>query len=381
MKQHLTATLAITLLAVAMASQGAAQVTSDGQDNTSINVSIASEVAIDIDPTELTYSSLSLGQQTVDSDRGFGAIELENVGSEYIDRIWANATQLTSPEAQFGTGTETDFNAGNMFQIKPDNASGLLQGDSSDYSYVNRREYATYNESQKPSYIVAPEDAQYETQGGTGNPNDVALGRIRVADQERFFAIPTNGKCNGEGSNTFNTLLVAKKAHNSTETAPVDFTSGGDFSYIPGDDYYKYNISTTDAGSSYGVTAESEDPDPAGVTIDVSGTGDREYDILTKCDTNNGGGSSGTVDEIYDNPHLIRTRYNIEAAGANNLATDSNAPVTQYLLNSQNNVDGQLPPGQAVTVDTAIEVPRGIPEGIVDSGQFRLIVTADKTST
>lgn len=385
MRKHLTAAL-VVLLALGMAGMTTAQTDydEDDMDSSNITISIASEIAIDVHPQSLDFTGTSVGTQVTSSDspESYTAIDLENTGSEYIDRIWANATQTTVADAQFGRSAndEQDFDAGNMFQLKPNNASGKLLGDSDNYNFVNRRDYATYNDSLIPSYINAPESGTYFTStGGTSsNPNEVAVGRFRMGDQEYFYAIPTDGQCEGGGSTTYNTMFVAKEPHNSTTTAPIDFTTGNGFDYISNRDYYWYNMTSVSGSNNYGAVTEEDDPGTSGLTLSSPTTGEtRTYAALTHCDTD----GSSSAEASQDDPHVIRTRYNTEAGSATNLAEQSDVAAAEYLLNSPSSASDQLAPSQAVTFDVAIEVPRGVPEGTVDFGQLRLVVTADTSTT
>lgn len=354
-------------------------VSENDTESSDVNVTIASTVAVDLHPEQLTYPQATVGSQVTSTDRSFTSVDIENVGSEYIDQIWVETTQPGSEP--FGTGLPGNYDAGNFFQIKPNNASGKLKGDSDAYHFVNRIEYATYNDSLVPSYINAPSSGTYESTTGSASANDVAVGRFRVGDEEYFFAIPVSGgsgSCDGTGGH--NTLLVAKQPHTETSTTPIDFTDGTGYPGIEGKDYIKYNITElTDTGEGFGLT----DSGPAdyganGVTIRRNfGTAqevNRTYDALVKCDTN---GESGL--QLTDVPRVIRTRYNVEEGGASDLTDDSNGPMT--FLMSTITPSEMLLPGEAVTLDTAIEVPRGVSQGQMTEGTFTVYVTADTSAS
>ncbi|MFB6245369.1 MAG: hypothetical protein ABEJ03_03400 [Candidatus Nanohaloarchaea archaeon] len=380
--------LSIAVLAIAtmgMVSSSAAQITTDAQNETDVNVSIDSTVAVDLHPREIDYTDLSVGTHPLDpenvTDEGYSAVDLENTGSEYIDRIWIDSTK--TPGFPWGTGDEANYNAGNFLMVSPSNQSGLLQGSTDEYNYVNRVEYGTYNDTEKPSYINAPDDGTYETTTGTTSANDVATGRFRMGSQEYWWAIPMQSSDQCDGSGTFSTLLVQKQPHNSTSTASVDFTDDASgFDDIPGRDYELYNI-TSLGSTNYGITETGPTDGEAGVTLEAYRNGqetNRTYDVLTKCDTDSTSGVSAT-----DSIEVIRTRYNVRATGANNLATatgtsGSGAPATQFLLNTDTDSE-MLKPGAFVTFDIAMEVPRGVPEGIVNQGTLSVLVRADESAT
>lgn len=383
MKKQLFTAFVLVAFAVGMVGSASAA-TDDGQRNSTVNVTVASETAIDVHPQSLKYTSINPGDKATSSDeqRAFGSVELENVGSTDIERVWVNATQTTSQDPQFGSSNSQDFDSGNMLMLKPGPNSDILSGDTSNYNFVNRRDYGAFNDSLNPEYINAPDTGDYyvDTNGNTpATASDVAVGRFRVGDQEYFWAIPVggNGACDGSGTNTFNTLLVAKKPHNSTDTIPVDFTTdssgpdGGDTGYntISGRDYEIYNI--TGSGANYGVTDTGTTTGTTGVPLsDPSDGSTREYDVLTRCDTDGTSGAQGT-----DAPHTIRTRYNVEAGSFSDLAsysTDSGAPRSQYLLDGNSNT---LVPGDSVKLDVQVLVPRGVPQGVISEGVLHVVVS------
>ncbi|MFB6213098.1 MAG: hypothetical protein ABEJ07_00835 [Candidatus Nanohaloarchaea archaeon] len=390
MKNKIFAALLVLVAATGMTSSVTAA-TDSSQRNATVNVTIGSEVAIDVHPQRLKYTGLNPGQTADETqeERGFGTVELENVGSRVIERVWVNATQTTSQSAFYGSTNPSSFDSANFLQIRPAASdSPPLQGDTGNWTYVNRRDYGAYNNSLNPEYIHAPDSGDYyvDVSGTTAtSASEVAIGRFRMGDQEYFWALPVggNGACNGDSTNTFNTLLIAKQPHNSTDTVPVDFTAtdgsngpdgGTDAGYntIPGRDYVIQNI-TNNAGNNYGVVGAGSDSNTNGVPLkDTSESGQiRVYDILTQCDT---GGNSGQQDT--DKPHTIRTRYNVEAGDYSDLANFGSADRSQYLIAGNN----QLDPNQAVNLGIRVMVPRGIPQGVVSQGVLRVVVSTSNAA-
>lgn len=386
MKQQFLTALFVLALAAGMTTSVAAA-PDEGQQNADVNVTVASETAVDVHPQQLTYTQLTPGTvgDSADEARSFGSVELENVGSTDIESAWVNATKTNSQDPFYGSSNPADFDSANFLQLKPTTTTGDLQGDSGNYTFVNRKEYGAFNDSLKPEYINAPDTGTYYVDQGkttTASASDVAVGRIRMGEIEYFWAIPTKSDvCNGASTNTFNSMYIAKQPHNATDTVPVDFTAddadggsnpdGGGEGYdtIPGTDYHLYNI-TQLSSTNYGVLTVGTDGNTNGVSLkDTSEPGQiRVYDILTRCDTNGDGTGSPT-----DAPSIVRTRYNVEATGANDLATNGNAPRTQYLING-----GTLQPSEAVNLDLRVMVPRGIPQGVVTEGVLRVVVSTNQ---
>lgn len=384
MKQQFFTALAVLALVAGMASSVAAA-TDDGQRDAEVNVTIAAQTAIDVHPQQLTYPQVTPGQTAGSSveARSFGAVELENVGSTDIERVWVNATTTNDQSSFFGSSNPSDFVSTQFLQLKPRSTSGVLQGDAGNFTYVNRKEYGAYNDSLNPEYINAPDGGTYyvdTTAQTTATAADVAVGRFHQGSNEYFWALPvkdTPGECDGSSDAAFNSLLVAKQPHNASYTTPVDFTAdsgdggvdpdGGETGYntIPGRDYYIYNVS--ELGTNYGVVGTGNDGVSGGVPLKDTDTPNqiRTYDILTLCDTDD-----DTSHEDTDAPNVIRTRYNVEAGGATDLTGSGDGVQTQYLISSD-----QLVPGQAVKLNVQLQVPRGIPQGEVQEGVLTIVAS------
>ncbi len=382
MKKKLATTAVLTALVLGMTFSGAAQGTDLEDTNTpnendtslnegsNINVNISSTTQIDVKPNSLSFDNLDVGTQTTTENTGdnrFGSFSIENIGSEYIDLIWAQASRPASDP--FGTGDPNAYNAGNFLQIRPaDTTRGGVSG-SSNYHYVNRYEYAnswTSSQGEIPSYIEA---VPGETRSG-GDPSDTFVGRIQAGDEWYFYTVvPASGEstCDDSGAD----LRIGNERHSSNLFGTSNFTAanqndGGATGYT------QYDLESTNG--EYGLTQSSVSLD---FDIDDDGTTDttRSYDFLTVCDT------SGNVDE--SEPHVIRTRYNPQAGDIPDLtqnatgdAGDNSGTQVQFLLDA-GDASENLVPGEHIQVDAAIEVPQGVPEGGVSTGQLTFYVTSD----
>ena len=338
-----------------VSSSDADNVTSEGSD---ITVSVSSTTAIDVKPESLDFSNLEVGTQTTsgtNSGNSFGSIEIENIGSEYIDRVWAAATNPSSNP--FGTGNPNNYDAGNFLQIKPSNSSAKssIIGNTTTYNYVNRYEYTNPADSSGdvPSYIMA------DSADMSSSPQDVQVGRFRAGNEWYFFTILESSSGTCDGSNTGAVLKVGNTSHTPDQFGTVNFEQSGD-------DYTTYEIAAT--SGSYGVATNGPSGE-IGVRLPMGDGGYREYDVLTKCDTTN--------------PHTVRTRYNPQAGDANDLTAGSETgDRTQFLLRADSSSPStMLLPGEGLTVDTAIEVPQGVPQGGVQSGSLTFFVTSDADAT
>lgn len=362
----------VALLTLGMTASAAAQISGDDASGESeINVTVSSSTALDVRPSSLDFTGLSVGtQQTEDNGTNkFGALELENIGSEYIDRVWASATKHN--DDPFATGNPGEYNAGNFLQIKPANSTAKtsVRGNTSTYHYVNRVEYANSWKNERgsiPSYIEA-------APGNVGGSDDTYVGRFRAGDEWYFWVIPVGSDdvCDGSQAGSFNEIRVGNSAHSANSAVTdgtTDFTDSG-----PGN-YTTYDI--VSGSGAYGIAA-NEPATHTGVRLNFTDSGDtfyREYDVLTACDT-----SKAEIDQAQ----AVRTRYNVQAGDSQDLTAGSQTGNrTQFLLSADSANPGRmLLPGEGISIDTAIEVPQGVPQGEVTSGTLTFFVTSDTSAS
>lgn len=309
-----------------MMGTASAQVTSEDTDNSTVTVDVASKVAVDISPSDISYGAIDPGSAVLESNSSsvggpVGAVEIENIGSENITQVWLNTT--TPDDNPFGTGLAQEYDAGNFIEVKPEGEADTTS--ASEFRYVNRKDF---NETGDLSYVFTPED------GG-----EWEYGRFRVGSQEYFWAVNTSestGACETTGSNDF---LVGQNAHNKTNTGSTDFTnSSGDIT--------EYGLTGTGAGDAEALAT--------GVEV-----GDRNYDVLVECG---------------DPTYTVRSSYNVNALGASDLASDGSA--VSHILNATEASDAseELQPGEYFGVNTSIRVPQGVPSNAGITGQLRVLV-------
>lgn len=329
-----------------MTGTAAAQIEANDTEESEVTVGVSSTIAVDVQPANLDYSGAVVGNRNTSSDRGFGAIEIDNTGSEYINRIWLN-TSIPSSDP-YGTGTASSYNAGNFLEVKPDSSGTVLTGDESVWHPVNKKVFMVSNDDPNgnsdtnvPSFIQVPDS----------NWDPYEAGRIRRGNESIYFAIggETDNTCSGSGSDV---VRVGNVSQTDTRLGTVDFTSSTEYGWTE----YSLNQVT---GNSYGITAD-------GVNLNWTySSGDEQVDLLTKCDDTN------------EQPNVIANKYNPTVEGADDL-TSGNGQNTQYLLEETSGTTGNmLAPGNTVTVNTAIDVPLGVAEGSVDPGNLRVLITAD----
>jgi len=353
-------TAAIILTAVIIGSASASALSYGTNKSTDVNVTITSEVALDVEPKTLQYSGVSIGSQVVETDRQFRGVTIENTGSEYIDKIWANTS--TPDNRPFGSGLPSEYDAGNFLQIKPNLSQSSVSGAAvSDYFFVNRKEFKV-PDSALPAYIVAPEDEITLAQTGTtvaSENGEIHVGRFRRGAEELWFIIATdetnggNDDCDGNSENAM--MRVANVSATSSRLGTVDFTDDGPSDGIP--QYDEYLIEENTGSSVYGQ-ADSQ--------VDLAfSTKTLTYDVLTTCS------GASTMD-------ALRTRFAVDPADTTDMVSEGYT--TEFIVNAGNTASNMLLPGGTVPLETAIQVPTGVAEGEVSQGTLTLFATANTTA-
>lgn len=335
-KQALTA-LFLVVLAVGMASTATAE-TADDTENTDVNVTVSSETALDVKPDQLTYEQVAVGdrQVTTDNDHGYDSVKVENTGSNDIQRVWLNTSFPTSNP--FGQGDTNAHDSANFLQVKPLGDSTNIRGNNTTYHYPQRYEYFQDN-----SPLVDLGD--FESEYGT-----VDVGRIRVGNNEFYFALGYDSACD-----TGSELRVGQTPSTPSSIGTNYFDSSNS------DAWTAHNITTT-VGTNYGITNESVSLPLDGTVDGISEDETQSYDVLTKCD--------GLSNVAPTEPHLILTRYNVEAGNADNIESTEGSggegDVATEVWRSTGS--GALSPGQSFEVDVAVQIPRGVPNGDITEG-------------
>lgn len=324
-------TAALVAVAVGLISPAASQATQDvnDTDNSTVTVQVAEKTAIDISPDTLDYNDVSPGSTQFGTDNdgeneNFTHVELENIGSTNISRVWMNAS--TPSSSPFGSGIASNYDAGNFIQIKPqDDLSnvGVVNYDS--WTFVTREEFSTDN---VPEYIFEPTSGSWE------------VGRFRVADQEYFWAMEQPSDSASTCSTNSESFRVGNVAHNKTATGSNDFRDSSE--------YIGYQPTNNTANG-------------AAVVDDVNISG-ANYRVKIDCSS-----TSATGDVT-----VTRSRFNTELGYED--VTSITTGAAEYLLNEPASADAALQPGEHFSVQTRVSVPQGVASGRVDDGFLRVLV-------
>ena len=173
-------------------------------DTFNVSITVDSVAAIDVNPNSTDFGTIAPGAASEEK-----SIQIENIGSLDITKIWANATMASSNP--YGTGQASAYNAGDFVLITNDSS------ENQPFYYVNS---IFFNES-KPPYVTAPS-------GWSEGWNSGYFIRIRTVDfsntgeGEEYFAFTKKGTTNC----TDGTVYIGKNPHTKTQTGTIDFQSG-----------------------------------------------------------------------------------------------------------------------------------------------------------
>ena len=197
-------------------------VTSSSEVN--ISVQVATRTMVDIAPESITWLALEPGSEGTSSDVSNqnvnrpGSIQIENVGSTNITKIWFNTTYTGTfgdPTTRpFGTGDNGSYDAGNFVVLSKYNQN--------DYYWVNR---VDYNESQELVYLYVPSGWYY--------------GRIRNGSQEYFWAINASENCNTAH------IRIGQTPHTLTQDGTTNFVDTGNTTGYS--DWWEYQLTSVDS--------------------------------------------------------------------------------------------------------------------------------------
>ncbi len=152
------------------------------------------------------------------------AMEVENIGSENVSKVWLNATMPTTNP--FASGDGTNYDPGNFIAV-----TNNMTGEGS-YWFINRVEYAM---PRAPVYLKR------------GSIPDDRTGRFRNASKEWFWGLNKSSGCNETGTQ----LYIGDSYHNSDNTGDIDLT-----------DNTPWTLTTDSGDNTYGwanITVGSEE--------------------------------------------------------------------------------------------------------------------------
>lgn len=347
-------------------------------EETSVSVDVDDTVQLDVKPDNLAYtevgsgtdSALEPGEQVETSDDGFEHIDIANIGSDRLERIYAEAT--FNGDNPFGTtpDDDVDHDTGNLVLMSTETAQsydisdrgGLA--DVSDPHYLNRVEYF---EEESPEYIQTHEEGDEpgfsedtgESVSMSGEIQDVGVGRFRVGEASYFFTYYETDATDEE------VLLVGNTPETPTELGTFNFVEGGE------EDFTVIGLESGTATDTHvHQTAFSL------VSFDVDSA---DYDGEALLDGNGGEDSPTDLDteereynfyvDRNDGDELVaRTRFNVEFETVNTEEGIVTSGIQQYLLGDVSETEA-LQPGENFPVDVGVQLPNGIDNQQIESGE------------
>jgi len=271
----LAVVMAAVLLAVANQNVNAA---TNKSNTANISVQIAGLTLVDAAPERLVFNvsgglnpgSVGTGSDVYNQYRNKpGSIQIENIGSTNITKIWFNTTYESSNP--FGTGSRLAYDAGNFVVISKEDANSFY--------FVNRVEY---NRSRELVYV--------------NTPSGWAYGRIRNTTFEYFWAVQnqsSQSQCNST------TIRLGINYHSQTVDGSTNFDSNE--GATNGVDYNEFTL--TDAswtgGGNVGYANINAGPFN-GYCVAVWNCGEKLM-LYKWNDDAPGAGSCGNADYFWDN--------------------------------------------------------------------------------
>jgi len=221
---------------------GSAQQTVNDTDTASVTVTLGMKTLVDISPNALTWTAdpgsvcgrdIS-GSSCNETSSNYRAIQIENIGSRNISKVWFNATYPS--QSPFATGGTAETDSGNYVMLSKNVTS------TGPFYFVNRVEY---NATTALWYVTDP----------VGNmPPDTSTytyGRFHNGSQEYFWFIdkPSTGLCN---ESTY--IRIGKIAHSKSATGSVDFSNGANYDSIALTEGTTYAIGDINTGALSGYS-------------------------------------------------------------------------------------------------------------------------------
>ncbi|MFH1788333.1 MAG: hypothetical protein ABH834_03020 [Candidatus Altiarchaeota archaeon] len=300
---------------------GSASAATDN-DTANVTVTISSVTWINVDPNALAWtvnpgSSCGWGGPGTsstscnESTDNYYAVQVENIGSKNITKVWFNSTYPTSNP--FAQGAVAD-NSANFVALANESATTVAE-----YYFINRAEY---NETRQLVYITDPE-------GNIPPHANMVYGRFRNASEEYFWIINKTGNCNATGA----TLYVGAIAHTRTVTGKVDFSAAGDRTSVTLTGSGQWGVGDIDAGPL------------TGYCVQVNATCNQVF--------------------LY--------KYNMDNPGAGTTCDNARYVWNQAGTTTYNT--GWLVPGNSAVMKIKVFVPYGVFEGATTQGTIAVIAS------
>ena len=187
-----------------------------------VTVTVSAVTMIDINPAQLTYVAqpgqacgrdISAGTCN-ETGSNYYAIQVENIGSWNVTRIWFNVTQPS----------QDPFAVGSNLYVDPGNFIALTTNETTnDFYFVDKKEYPAVRTI---VYLRDPDGNM------PANLSKFWYGRLHNASSEYFYMIGSTMVGSGCRANDTTYLRLGVVPHTTTAIGSTDFSTGPSVNYI-----------------------------------------------------------------------------------------------------------------------------------------------------
>jgi hypothetical protein len=206
--------------------------------NANVTVTVSAMTMIDISPATLSYVvnpgqacglGISGGACNESSGNNYYAIQVSNIGSWNVTRIWFNVSQET--QSPFAVGAPTYVDPGNFVALSTNDTTN-------DFYFVDRKEYKAVRTI---VYLRDPEGVM------PANLTKYNYGTFHNASQEYYYMIEnSSGGCNISG---ISYIRIGVQPHTTSLIGSTDFSAGASVNYHQ----FNLTVRSLEGYASYGT--------------------------------------------------------------------------------------------------------------------------------
>lgn len=335
--------IVFTVLALFTA-PAASQLNADTQNSLDVNISIAQQTIIDIQPSKFAwgYQGSNVFPGTVagpqEEINGYGRIQIENLGSVNITSVWFNNTQPS--QRPFGTGNANLYDSANFLALDRNSTSTDAN------QFISRKEYGLDQPAgQDIIYLSTPSQWDY--------------GRFRNSSYEYFWTVDDTGTSTGGA-----TFRIGVNHHNETQTGStaLDTACAGGDETGGNNECNGYTLTNvTDGNGNEWAVTEVE----VGVldSTTMSNEGGAEYCVAMNASQILGTNPPEVEFIKWDKGHPAVQGGDAGCDYATNYTIGGSSPA------------GELVPGEWITMNLRAKIPYGVVSGDLPTGN--LVVLAN----
>jgi len=187
-----------------------------------VTVTVSAVTMIDINPASLTYVAEPgeacgrdvSGGACNETGSNYYAIQVENVGSWNVTKIWFNVSQPS----------QSPFAVGSNLYVDPGNFVALTTNETTnDFLFVDKKEYKAVRSI---VYLRDPEGSM------PANLTKYNYGRLHNASLEYFYMLENSSGGSACKANEISYIRLGMVPHTQTAIGSTDFYTGPDVNYV-----------------------------------------------------------------------------------------------------------------------------------------------------